>query len=371
MKVGIDCRELRANITGIGRILLEFLREARRKTKDFDFTLFGNQLTDFLSFPDVFKPYRKVILQEKLTLWWDQIQLKNAIKKNNIDVFFSPYYKIPLLSKTKTILSIFDVTYLLVEPYRSSWRNKFYIKNFIQLASRKAKRIITSSHWTKSDLLKGLHLPEEKIEVIYLAVNPKFQAIPEKNKRDYIKKKYRIQKRYLLYVGNFLPHKNVKSLIAAYNLLPENIRREYSLVLGGGRPKGFKQDIEQSGLSDSQSIIYCGDIADEDLPALYSGAELFVFPSLYEGFGLPPLEAMACGCPVASSNTSSMPEVLGDAALFFNPNLTEEMSMAIRQMLEDEHLRNSFCQKGLGRARLFTSEKMAERMLAIFDSVIQ
>jgi glycosyltransferase involved in cell wall biosynthesis len=163
----------------------------------------------------------------------------------------------------------------------------------------------------------------------------------------------------------------VKSLIAAYNLLPENIRGEYSLVLGGRRPKGFRRDIEQSGLSDSQSIIYCGFIADEDLPALYSGAELFVFPSLYEGFGLPPLEAMACGCPVASSNTSSMPEVLGDAALFFNPNLTEEMSMAIRQMLEDEHLRNSFCQKGLGRARLFTSEKMAERMLAIFDSVIQ
>jgi glycosyltransferase involved in cell wall biosynthesis len=371
MKVGIDCRELRANITGIGRILLEFLREARRKTKDFDFTLFGNQLTDFLSFPDVFEDYRTVILQEKLTLWWDQIQLKNAIKKNNIDVFFSPYYKIPLLSKTKTILSIFDVTYLLVEPYRSSWRNKFYIKNFIQLASRKAKRIITSSHWTKSDLLKSLHLSEEKIEVIYLGVDPKFQATPEKNKRDYIKKKYRIQRKYLLYVGNFLPHKNVKSLIAAYNLLPENIRGEYSLVLGGRRPKGFRRDIEQSGLSDSQSIIYCGYIADEDLPALYSGAELFVFPSLYEGFGLPPLEAMACGCPVASSNTSSMPEVLGDAALFFNPNLTEEMSMAIRQMLEDEHLRNSFCQKGLGRARLFTSEKMAERMLAIFDSVIQ
>jgi glycosyltransferase involved in cell wall biosynthesis len=369
MKIGIDCRELRAYMTGIGRILTGFLKEAKRK--NFEFILFGNQFTDFSSFPDVFEDYRKVILQEKLTLWWDQIQLKNAIAKNQIYVFFSPYYKIPLLAKTRTILSIFDVTYLLVEPYRSFFRNKFYIKNFIQLASRKAKRIITSSHSTKNDLLKILHLPKDKIEVVYLGVNHKFKAIAKKNDRDIVKKKYGIPKKYLLYVGNFLPHKNVKNLIAAYNLLPENIRREHSLVLGGERPKGFRRDIEQPGLSDPQSIIYCGNIVDEDLPALYSGAELFVFPSLYEGFGLPPLEAMACGCPVASSNTSSMPEVLGDAALFFNPSLIEEMSMAIRQMLEDERLRNSFCQKGLGRARLFTSEKMAERMLAIFDSVIQ
>jgi glycosyltransferase involved in cell wall biosynthesis len=371
MKVGIDCRELRANITGIGRILLEFLREARRQRGDIGFTLFGNQWTDFLSLPDVFKDYRKVILQEKLTLWWDQIQLKNAIKKNNIDVFFSPYYKIPLLSKTKTILSIFDVTYLLVEPYRSSWRNKFYIKNFIQLASRKAKRIITSSHSTKNDLLKILHLPEEKIEVIYLGVNPKFQAILEKNKRDYIKKKYSIQKRYLLYVGNFLPHKNVKSLIAAYNLLPENIRREYSLVLGGGRPKGFKQDIEQSRLSDSQSIIYCGDIVDEDLPALYSGAELFVFPSLYEGFGLPPVEAMACGCPVASSHASSLPEILDNAALFFNPYQVEEISKTVKLILENKDLRENLRQKGLERAKLFVSARMAEKIIAAFKTAYE
>lgn len=371
MKIGIDCRELRAYRTGIGRILLEFLREARKQTKDFDFILFGNQWTDFLSFPDLFKDYRKIILQEKLALWWDQIQLKNAIKKNNIDVFFSPYYKIPLLSKTKTILSIFDVTYLLLEPYSSSWRNKFYIKNFIRLASRKAKRIITSSHWTKSDLLRSLHLPQEKIEVIYLGVNPKFQAIPEKNKRDHIKKKYGIQKKYLLYVGNFLPHKNVKSLIAAYNLLPVNIRREYSLVLGGRRAKEFGHDIEQSGVSNSQSIIYCGDIVDEDLPLLYSGAELFVFPSLYEGFGLPPVEAMACGCPVASSHTSSLPEILGNAALFFNPYQVEEISKTVKLMLENKDLRENLRQKGLERAKLFVSARMAEKLIAVFKTAYE
>lgn len=363
MKIGIDCRELRNYVTGIGRILSEFLRETKGNIKDFNFILFGNQYTDFLLFQDVFKNYEKVIIKEKFTLWWDQIKLKNAIKKYNIDVFFSPYYKIPLLTKTKTILSIFDVTYLLVKPYNTYLRSKLYLKNFIKLASKKVKKIITCSNYTKNDLLKILNLPKEKIEVAYLGVSPKFKIIHEREKIELVKKKYGIEKKYILYVGNFKPHKNVKRLVDAYDLFPETIKREYDLVLGGMGP-------EISGLSDSQSAICLRYISDEDLPALYSIAELFVFPSLYEGFGLPPLEAMACGCPVASSNTSSMSEVLGDAALFFNPYHVEEMSLAIEKMLEYKNLRNKFRQKGLERAKLFTSEKMTRRILDVFESVL-
>lgn len=370
MKIGIDCRELQNHITGIGRILLEFLREIKERHKDINFILFDNQYTNSLLFQDVLKNYKKVIIKEKFTLWWDQIQLKNAIKKNNIDVFFSPYYKIPLLTKTKTILSIFDVTYLLVEPYNTYFRSKLYLKNFIKLASKKAQKILTCSNYTKNDLLKILNLPKEKIEVAYLGVSSKFKIIHKNNEMELVKKKYGIDNKYLLYVGNFKPHKNVKRLIDAYNLLPETIKREYNLVLAGGESKRLTKSNKQLGLSDLQSTINVGHILDEDLPALYSSAELLVFPSLYEGFGLPPLEAMACGCPVVSSNTSSMPEVLGDAALFFNPYDVEEMSLAIRQMLEDENLRSRFRQKGLERARLFTFEEMTNRILDVFDLVL-
>jgi glycosyltransferase involved in cell wall biosynthesis len=370
MKIGIDCRELRNYITGIGRILLEFLGEIKGDSKDFNFILFGNQYTDFLLFQDVFKNYKKVIIKEKFTLWWDQIQLKNAIKKNNIDVFFSPYYKIPLLTKTKTILSIFDVTYLLVEPYNTYFKSKLYLKNFIKLASKKAQKIITCSNYTKNDLLKILNLPKEKIEVAYLGVSSKFKIIHEKDKMELVKKKYGIDNKYILYVGNLKPHKNVKRLVDAYNLLPEIIKREYNLVLAGGQSTRLTKGNEQLGLRDLQSTIFVGHILDEDLPTLYSSAELFAFPSLYEGFGLPPLEAMACGCPVVSSNTSSLPEVLGDAALFFNPYRVEEMSLAMRQMLEDENLRKKYRQKGLDRVELFTSERMTSKILNVFESVL-
>jgi glycosyltransferase involved in cell wall biosynthesis len=353
-------------MTGIGRYLLNFLSYALSIKPEWEFIIFGNQNTNInLESSNL----RKIFIPEYITLWWDQIQLKNAIKKNNIDVFFSPYYKIPLFTKTKTILSIFDVTYLLVEPYDTYFRSKLYLKNFIKLASKKAKKIITCSNYTKNDLLKILDLPKEKIEVAYLGVSSKFKIIHEKNKMELVKKKYGIDNKYILYVGNLKPHKNVKRLIDAYNLLPETIKREYNLVLAGEQSKSLTKGNKQLGLRDLQFIIFVGHILDEDLPALYGSAELFVFPSLYEGFGLPPLEAMACGCPVVSSNTSSMPEVLGDATLFFNPCHVEEMSLAMRKMLEDENLRNKFRQKGLERAKLFTFEKTAKRILDVFESV--
>lgn len=364
MKIGIDCRELGAYQTGIGRILIEFLREARRKTKDFEFILFGNETTDFLSFQDIFMDYKKVVIKERWTFWWDQIQLKKALQNNEIDVFFSPYYKIPLLTTAKTVLSIFDLTYLLVEPYARHLKNTIYIKNFIKLAARKAKKIITSSNSTKEDLSEILHLPQGKIDVVHLGISSRFRTIQEKNRIEFAKKKYGIPHKYILYVGNFSPHKNLKRLILAYNLLADHLKKEYSLVLGGGEAKTL-------GIRDTELLICIPYIAEEDLPILYSGAEIFIFPSLYEGFGFPPLEAMACGCPVASSNTSSLPEVLGEAALFFDPGQIEEISCAIRRMLEDEDLRNRLRQKGLERARLFTPEKMTDRILDIFESVIQ
>lgn len=362
MKIGIDCRELGAYQTGIGRILIEFLREARRKTKDFEFVLFGNEMTNFSSFQDIILDYRRVVIKERWTFWWDQIQLKKALQKNEIDVFFSLYYKIPLLTRTKTVLSIFDLTYLLVEPYAGHLKNIIYVKNFIKLAARKAKKIITSSNSTKEDLSEILHLPQGKINVVHLGVSSKFRTIHEKNRIESAKKKYGIPRKYVLYVGNFSPHKNLKRLVRAYHLLADHIKEEYSLVLGGG-------EAEKLGIRDGGSLICIPYIAEEDLPTLYSGAELFVFPSLYEGFGFPPLEAMACGCPVASSNTSSLPEVLGEAALFFDPCQIEEISSAIRRMIEDEDLRNRLRQKGLERARLFTPEKMTGELLSVFESV--
>ncbi len=371
MKIGVDFRELSSSTTGIGRILVEFFREAKAYEKDFDFILFGNQATNFLSPPHVFESYKKVVIKEKWTFWWDQIQLSNEIKRNHIDLFFSPYYKLPLLTKAKSIISVFDLTYLLVKPYSHHLRNRLYIKNFIKMASRKAKKIITSSHHTKSDLKALLNLPEEKIEVIYPRISPEFRRVQDRKRIDSLSKKYGIHKKYILYVGNFKPHKNVQSLVDAYHHLPDLLKREYSLVLCGGELKSLELKFEREKPGDFQSIISIEQLADEDLPSLYSSAELFVFPSFYEGFGFPPLEAMACGCPVVSSHASSLPEILGNAALFFNPYQVEEISKTAKLILENKGFRESLREKGLERAKFFASARMTEKLISVFKAACE
>lgn len=359
MKIGIDVREIRDYITGIGRFLLEFLKEAN-KYKEFEFILFGNQYTNFSK--NELVGYKKIVMKEKITLWWDQVQLNRAANENKIDVFFSPYYKMPIFSNIPTVIFLFDIIYLKVEPYKSRFKNKCYIKNYIKFASRKAQKILTCSYFTKKDLIDILNLPEQKLKVVYLSVDEKFRP-QSLNEIQQVKQKYNIQKKYFLYVSNSKPHKNLNRLIQAYTLLSDEIKKEYQLVLGG---VGNFFNSQFSTLN-SQLINF---IPDEDLPGLYSGAELFVFPSLYEGFGLPPLEAMACGTPVITSNASSLPEVVGDATILVNPYDVNEIKEAIEKVLTDEQLKNSMIEKGLLRARYFTVEKQANKILEIFQEII-
>lgn len=368
MNIGIDCRELTGKPTGIGRSLTEFLKLASSRTVKHKIFLFGNQRThfeqDFLNETT----FQRILLPEKNTLIWDQVKLKRELKKQGVEVFFSPYYKIPLFSRTKLIISIFDVAYLLMEPDKNYFKNKYYLKKFIKFASTKAEVILTCSHHTKKDLLNILNLPEDKIKVVYLGISNRFKPADE-DTIEQIKRKCGIVKNYLLYVGRFKSYKNLKRLIESYSLLPEALKRQYDLVLCGGESDCLTSALQSLPNEDIKSIITLNYISDADLPALYSGADLFVFPSLYEGFGLPPLEAMACGCPVASSNTSSMIEVLENSASFFDPYSVDEMSAVIRKMLEDERQRELFHQKGLERAELFTPENMTNQIFNILESV--
>lgn len=362
MKVGIDCREIKGKITGIGRFLLEFLKKAKMY-KEFEFILLGNQYTDFQN--EIFSEYKKIVIPEKITFFWDQFKLKNVLEKNNFDLFFSPYYKVPIFSNIPLINSLFDVIYLMVEPYKSQLKNKFFIKNFIKIVSKKVKKILTCSYSTKRDLIKHLSLPEEKIEVVYLSVDEKF--IPQSSQRILeIKNKYGIKKKYILYVGNFNPHKNVKNLIEAYKILPEKLKQEYILILIGGDSSAVANFIESDK---SENYIIIENVPDDDLPAFYSAAEVFVFPSLYEGFGLPPLEAMSCGCPVVSSNLSSMPEILQDSCLYFNPYKIEEISQKIINVIEDKNLQTELKIKGIKRSKYFTKEKMTEEIIKVFQNL--
>jgi len=367
MKIGIDAREfLSARMTGIGRYLWHFLKYATTSNYPHEYVLFCNQETHI---PFNLPKLKKVIITEKITLIWDQVLLPLNIAREKIDVLLTPYFKAPFFLPSKMVLIINDLIPLFF-PEEHRLFKRIYFRFMCGMAARRATRIIAISANSRDDIVKFLKLPADKIMVVHLGVEERFRSSDIRIEE--IRRKYTLPQKFILYVGNLSPHKNVQGLIKSYASLPLNLREQYKLVLGGPRSDKYFSYIEKLAreMELTRDVVFTSFIEEKDLPAVYHMSSLFAFPSLYEGFGLPPLEAMVCGCPVVSSNTSSMPEVLGDAALFFNPYNVEEMSFAIRQMLEDENLRNRFRQKGLERAKLFTFEKMTNRILEVFKSVI-
>lgn len=357
-KIGIDVREFTMKPTGISGFLYNFLKTAQKMNlakSNLEFILFGSQ--DTVIPKDL--NYKFVNMREILTSYFDQIQLLKAIKEYKINVFFSPYPKIPIFAKTKKISSIFDLTYIIIESYKNKIKNKIYAKFLLDLYAKNADKIIALSENTKEDIADKLKVNKEKVVVVYPCVGENFRPAGEQ-KIDQIKEKYDICGKYILYVGNSRPHKNINRLIEAYDLVPENIKKEYSLVLAGVNKDELQ--IRNCGLR------ILSFVPDEDLPALYSGAELFLFPSLYEGFGLPPLEAMACGCSVISSNTSSMPEILGEACLYFNPDNSQEISLKMIELIQNHILKKEYIKKGLERVKMFSAEKTAEKLIEIFKN---
>lgn len=357
IKIAIDAREITSNVTGIGRILRNFLAYAGTDDS-IECILIGNQKTT-LSHHE-FSHFKKLIIREHITSLWDQAILPCAVRSSGADIFFSPYCKMPLLLNKPAIISIFDITYLLVEPYRSQPHYSLYVKNFIKLSARKAKKILTCSNATKKDLVNHLGIDERKIEVVYLPIEKYFSPQPE-HKIEQVKKKYGITGKYILYVGNSKPHKNLNRLILAYSILPEKIQKEYRLILAGA-----------GGSFPVDPKINCAVIpyaTDGDLAPLYSGADIFVFPSLYEGYGLPPIEAMACGCPVVSSSTASLPEVLSDSAIYFNPADINDMAAKIETAIKYPNLRRELKNKGLDRSKIFTSDNANQKLAELFKKL--
>jgi glycosyltransferase involved in cell wall biosynthesis len=356
MKILIDCREIQKNTTGIARFLLSFLKEIKSFNIEYEFLLLGNQYTDFER--KELDGYEKIVVEEKNTFYFDQVTISQVIKEQKIDLFFSPYYKFPVFAKVPVITSIFDVMYLVLDEYKNDIKN-IYRKNFIKLTYKKVKKVITSSNFAKNEIIEVLNLPDEKIDVVYLSVDEKFNPQPVEKIKE-IKEKYGINKNYILYIGNAKPHKNLSRLLSSWQLINEKIKKDYILVLAGVGQKFCYKD---------ENTLIIPFVSEEELAVLYTGATVFVFPSIYEGFGLPPLEAMACGCTVISSNTSSMPEVLGDACLYFNPYDVNEISKTILEILHSETLREKLQKKGFEKVKSYSLEKMVNSLIKIFESV--
>lgn len=361
MRIGIDARELqKGKLTGIGRFLLDLVFFLSQKKPDWEVILFLDKNCE-LNFSA--KNLNKIVLSNKFTFFFDQVTLLCATKKYGIQLFFSPYYKFPVLLDIPVVTTVFDILYLIVEPYKRYLKNWLYIKNFIKFTSQKVKKIITCSYTAKNDLKNIIGLDDEKIEVVYLAVSQRFKQCSVQEV-DNVTAKYNITKNYILYVGNSKPHKNLARLIEVYTLLPDEIKNKYLLVLAGVNRKDI---VIYRQYEHYLRVIEF--IPDDDLPVLYSGAEVFVFPSVYEGFGLPPLEALSCGCPVVVSNIPSLQEVLKDIPVYFNPYDVRDMKNKILTVLVDKTFRSFQYQKWLQERNKFIPENVYDKYITVFENV--
>jgi len=362
LRIGIDAREIEGGMTGIGRYLKGYIKYVSDTYHEY-FLYYSCKPEVDLSCSNI-----RVRVLSSPKLIWDHITLPLALNKDKVDLFFSPYYKKPWSLRCKSIVTIHDLNPLFGPPH--SFLHKNYFKKIIKRSLFSADSILVVSNYVKEQLLELFKIDMNKIIVNYNAIDEKFRPIEDNNFLKAILAKYGITSKYILYVGNLMPHKNVLSLVKSYSVLSDNLRDNYKLVIVGRKKWTHKQ---LTGLVNklhlANNVVFTGFVPESDLVYLYNGADLFIFISLREGFGFPPLEAMACGLPVIASNTTSLPEVIGDAGLLVDPCKVNNISEAITKVLTDSKLRNDLVEMGLRRVRQFTVEKMAKKIIEVFEGL--
>jgi glycosyltransferase involved in cell wall biosynthesis len=319
---------------------------------------------------------KNINLEKTFPFVWDQVKLPLSLKQNKIDLFYSPYYKVPLLAPTPIVNQILDLMYLNFPPYRKALRGaeKLYYTTFAKFFVKKSTSVITDSQHAKSEIINTWKIDPKKIVVIPLGLANRYKPIKDVDDLKVVQKKFNLPRKFIFYLGNFKPHKNVKSLVKAFKKIEDKFP-DYKLVLAGTLDEHgmkLKNFVENIGIA--ERVVFTNTIRENDSPeALLSLAEVFVFPTLYEGFGLPPLEAMACGTPVVASNLTSVPEVVGDSGITVNPLDVEEIGKAISSLLENPEKKKILSNKGLERAKLFreshTTKKLYEHIITLLEEI--
>lgn len=301
-----------------------------------------------------------------LRVLWEQAVLPLLVRKHRIDVLHSPAYTTPLLAQCASVVTIHDLLYLHY-PESCKRGQLFFFKHFVPLSARTADKVLAVSYSTKRDLEEFLGVSPDQIVVIHEAPDDRFQTGLRQRAEATIKSKYGISPGFVLSMSTFNPNKNLPGLLKAISLLRKKYSVTTRLAMVGMQLKyrgEIERIIDELGIRDSVHLL--GYVPDDDVPLFYSLADVLVFPSFFEGFGLPPLEAMACGCPVVCADTSSLPEVVGDAAILCDPHNIDEMAEAVYRVLTDRELRDTLVKKGFDRAEQFSWEKAAAETIRAY-----
>lgn len=292
---------------------------------------------------------------------------EREVRKAGIDLMHFPHYDVPLKYQGRYVVTVHDLTHIVFPEFLGKRIKYLYAKLLMSHALHNAEHVFTVSEYSRQDIVKHFHVPEEAISITCNAVDDDF-AVKPSEETAYLYESYGIKKDWkkLLFVGNLKPHKNLSTLLKALQLLDEDT---VLLLVGKAFDIASMSALEQS-MGISSRVIHTGLVSKQELVDFYNLADVFVFPSLYEGFGIPPLEAMACGTPVIASNCSSIPEVTGDAAVLFDADNPVQLADEIRRVLSDNRLYKDLQEKGLKRCRYFSWNSSAETIRSVLSSVV-
>jgi glycosyltransferase involved in cell wall biosynthesis len=368
MRIAIDARKLRDY--GIGTYVRNLLRQLARQDTVNDYVVFCRD-ADWDTIEDLSPRFRPIVENARNYSIAEQFALPIDLRRESVELFHAPHYVLPPLTPCRSVVTIHDCIHLRFPQYLPSRLGYAYARGQMWTATHQAARVITVSEASKRDILRYFRVPESRIDVIYNAIDDRFWQQPDEADIARVRERYRLDNPFVLYAGNIKPHKNLERLIEAFHILRQNeAMKDVQLLIIGDEISKYatlRRAVHRHKLH--KHVRFFGFVSDQTLAALYRLAAVFVFPSLYEGFGLPPLEAMASGTPVITSNVSSLPEVVGDAALMIDPYEPGAIADAMQRVLDNADLRADLSRRGLARAREFSWERSVARVREIYAEV--
>jgi glycosyltransferase involved in cell wall biosynthesis len=369
MRIAIDARKL--HDFGIGTYIRNVLRGLARLDGQTEYVLLCRPGDADIA-ADLGPNFRTVIETARPYSFGEQIKIPLSLVRERAHLLHEPHYVLPPATRCRAVVTIHDCIHLMFPQYLPGSLAHLYARASMWSAVKKADRVMTVSEASKRDILRFFDIPPEKVAVIYNAIDERFLAEPDEERMERIKQRYQLDRPFLLYVGNIKPHKNLERLVEGFAKARHHGLGDVRLVIVGDQLSKYpplRQAVHRHRLD--KDVRFLGFQPYDMLAVFYRLARAFVFPSLYEGFGLPPLEAMACGTPVVTSNVSSLPEVAGDAAVLVDPYDTDSIADGITRAVTDDGLRAELTRRGLARAREFSWTESVAAIHHIYMDVLE
>jgi glycosyltransferase involved in cell wall biosynthesis len=367
MRIGIDARLVYYSQAGIGQYILHLINGLAQIDRENEYVILQSRKDDttILQQPN----FRRVSLWTPSHHRLERLSLNVELMRLGLDVLHSPDFIPPHRPSCRSVITVHDLAFLLYPHFLTKESARYY--GHIDQAVLWTDHVIAVSHSTKRDTVEHLGVPDSKITVVYEAANPIFRPIDRDQARRQVRDRYGVDGPFILFVSTIEPRKNVPTLLQAFRKLHECYQQDVHLILAGSKGWLFEDVTKMIGDMQLDGRIHMiGQVPSDDLLNLYNAAEMLTHPAFYEGFGLPPLEAMSCGLPAIVSNVASLPEVVGDSALLINPYDADELAVAMWRVLTDQKLNLEMRAKGLRQAEHFSWTRAAQETLDIYRQVV-